>query len=307
MEEKGFEKIDVTPRVTGDATRGVVSPMAKKRKFHLSFKSKRSKIIAGLVACFLILFVYIGVFSFIFLLDFQKAYAQAKIAYDSVKKQDIILAKEEFVKTNKQIAVLKRDLAPIGFVGYIPLVGGYYNDVKNGVEAVEHGLNAAIIASDSLIPYADVLGLKGEKSFAQGSAEDRIRIAIRTLGKVVPKIDVIEKEVQLAAEKIDKINPNRYPPIWKLKTVHDRIVQLKEFASGAAIAVADGKPLIKLLPELMGEKETKKYLIIFQNDKELRPTGGFMTFYSVFRVEEGVIKADSANIFSSSQGYYSST
>lgn len=294
MDEKGFEKIDVTPKITGDAARGGISPMAKKRKFHLSFKSRKSKIIAGLVACFLIVSVYVGVFSFIFLLDFQKAYAQAKIAYDSVKKQDIVLAKEEFVKTNKQIAVLKRDLMPIGFVGYIPLIGGYYNDVKNGVEAAEHGLNAAIIASDSLIPYADVLGLKGEKSFAQGSAEDRIRIAIRTLGKVVPKIDVIEKEVQLAAEKVEKINPNRYPPIWKLKTVHDRIVQLKEFANGAAIAVADGKPLIKLLPELMGEKETKKYLIIFQNDKELRPTGGFMTFYSVFRVEEGVIKADSA-------------
>lgn len=294
MEEKGFEKLDVTPKIGNDAKSGIVSPMAKKKKFHLTLKTRKSKIIAGAISVFLILFVYIGIFSVIFLLDFQKTYNQAKIAYDSVKKQDIVLAKEEFVKTNKRIAVLKRDLAPIGFVGYIPFIGGYYNDVKNGVEAAEHGLNAAIIATDSLIPYADVLGLKGEKSFAQGSAEDRIRIAIRTLGKVVPKIDTIEKEVELAAEKIDKINPNRYPPIWKLKTAHDRIVQLKDFADGAKVAVEQGKPLIKLLPELMGEKEPKKYLVIFQNDKELRPTGGFMTFYAVFRVEEGVIKVDNA-------------
>lgn len=294
QEEKGFEKLDVTPKITHNVKRGETSPMAKKKISLFKFKSRRAKIIGGVAAFLLLLAVYIGVFSFIFFLDFQKAYAQAKIAYDSVKQQNVVLAKEEFVKTNKQIAVLKKDLVPLAFVGYIPLVGGYYNDVKNGVDAGEHALNAAIIATDSLIPYADVLGLKGDSSFTQGSAEDRIRIAIKTLGKVVPKIDTIEKEINAAQEKVDKINPNRYPSVWKFKTIHDQIVQLKEVTSGAAIAVRDGKPLIKLLPELMGEKEEKKYLVIFQNDKELRPTGGFMTFYAVFRVEEGVIKVDNA-------------
>lgn len=293
--EEGFKKIDVAPKINNDLKTGGISSMPKKRKFSFpKFSSKKSKIIGAIVVILLLLFVYVGIFSFIFVLDLQKTYAQVKVAYASVKKQDIGIAKEEFVKTQKQIAVLKKDLVPISFLGYIPVVGWYYNDVAHGVSAAEHGLNAAVIATDSLLPYADVLGLKGESSFTQGSAEDRIRIAIRTLGKVVPQIDTIEKEIIAAQEDVDKINPNHYPPIWKLKTVHDQLVQLKDVVNGASLAVQDGKPLIKLLPELMGEKEDKKYLVIFQNDKELRPTGGFMTFYSVFRVEEGVIKVDNA-------------
>lgn len=294
MENTGFEKINVEVADTKPVSQGVKPHMAKRRKISL-FKTKRSKIIGGVVLFLLLLIGYILINTFIFLNDARKTYAQAKVAYDAVKMQNIDLAKKEFVKTKQSIIVLKKDLFPIAFLGYIPLVGGYYNDVSNLTDAAEHGVNAAIITADSLIPYADVLGLKGEKSFASGSAEDRIKLAIQTLGKVVPQIDVIEKELIAAQADVDKINPNRYPPIWKLKTVHDRLVSLKELVNGSVVAVQDGKPLIKLIPELLGEKEEKKYLVIFQNDKEQRPTGGFMTFYAVFRVEKGIIHVDKAS------------
>jgi len=50
---------------------------------------------------------------------------------------------------------------------------------------------------------------------------------------------------------------------------------------------------------VVGEPTEKKYLIIFQNDKELRPTGGFITAYAVFRLDSGVIHVDtSSDIYS---------
>lgn len=305
MENTGFDKIDVSPKQAtinsqhtrrSSATISQEKPvMKKKRLSFLRFRSRRSKIIGGVILALLLLILYIGFNTFIFLTDAQKAYTQAKVSYDALKKQDVVLAKAEFEKTKKTIIVLKKDLAPIAFLGYIPLVGGYYNDVNNLVQASERGINAAIIAADSLIPYADVLGLKGEKSFASGSAEDRIRIAIQTMGKVVPKIDTIEAELKAAQANTEKVNLNRYPRVWKFKKVHDQLAQLKTLVDGSVIAVEQGKPLIKLLPQLLGEKEEKKYLVIFQNDKELRPTGGFMTFYAVFRVDKGIIYVDRAS------------
>src|SRR3990167_11317270 len=90
-----------------------------------------------------------------------------------------------------------------------------------------HGIDAAIITADSLIPYADVLGLKGKGTFAGGSAEERIRTAVRSLDKVVPKIDDIEVEVKKAKEEVDYVNPARYPGIGPLKKIHSQIVSLK--------------------------------------------------------------------------------
>lgn len=295
MENSGFDKIDVMKSPPGrKIVRQPSKPLMSKRNTRL-FKTRRSKIIGGVVLALILLFTYIGINMFIFLSDANKAYAQAKLAYAAIKGQNIVLAKEELVKTQKQVAVLQKDLAPIGFVGWIPLIGGYYNDTSNLVDAARHGLNAAVIATDSLIPYADVLGLKGDKSFAQGSAEDRIRLAIQSMDKVVPKIDVIEKELTAAKEDTDKVNPNRYPPIWKLKSVHDKLTTLKNVVDGSVVAVEQGKPLIKLLPDLLGAKEDKKYLVIFQNDKEQRPTGGFMTYYAIFRISQGVIHVDRAS------------
>ena len=50
--------------------------------------------------------------------------------------------------------------------------------------------------------------------------------------------------------------------------------------------------MVKVLPSLLGESKEKKYLVLFQNDKEIRPTGGFMTAYAVFRIEKGIIHID---------------
>lgn len=293
MEEKGFEKIDLTKKPSHKQEASAPQPMNKK-KMRL-FRSRRSRIIGAVILAIVLLFGYVGINVFIFLGDANKAYAQAKVAYDAIKQQNIVVAKEELVKTQQKVAILKKDLAPIGFVGYIPFIGGYYNDTSHLVSAADHGLSAALIATDSLIPYADVLGLKGDKSFAQGSAEDRIKLAIQTMDKVVPKIDTIEKELVAAKADTDKVNPNRYPAIGKLKSVHDRLVTLKSVVDGSVVAVEQGKPLIKLLPDLLGAKEDKKYLVVFQNDKEQRPTGGFMTFYAIFRISQGVIHVDKAS------------
>ncbi len=139
-----------------------------------------------------------------------------------------------------------------------------------------------------------MLGLKGDKSFAQGSAEDRIKLAVQTLGKVLPKIDVIEKELVAAKADMNQVSPNHYPNFWKFAKIRNQIMTIKTGINEGVLAVDQGKPLIKLLPELMGEKTTKKYLVVFQNDKEQRPTGGFLTFYAVFRIDQGIIKVDSA-------------
>jgi len=46
---------------------------------------------------------------------------------------------------------------------------------------------------------------------------------------------------------------------------------------------------------LLGDPAEEKYLILFQNNEELRPTGGFMTAYAILRFDQGVPNADAAD------------
>ncbi|KKQ96209.1 MAG: hypothetical protein A3C27_02130 [Candidatus Levybacteria bacterium RIFCSPHIGHO2_02_FULL_39_36] len=298
---EGFKKIDLDsgPDSLSQSVSKNSQPEGKssepmRRRFPKLGKRKLG--IIGLIILVLGLVTLYSAFgAFKVLADSKKFYSQVKLASDAAKKQNVILAREELVKSREAAEKLKRELKTIGFLKFVPGAGAYYSDGEHLINAGIHGINAAIIVTDSLIPYADVLGLKGEKSFVGGSAEERIRTAIKTMGKVVPKIDDIEIEIKRAKEEVDKVNPSRYPNFWAFKKLRNQISLARAIVDEGALAVEQGKPLIKLLPELLGDKKTNKYLVLFQNDNELRPTGGFLTYYSIFRVEEGVIHIDSSN------------
>jgi hypothetical protein len=300
MENLELNKLDVThtepqPQVKEQRQK---STMARnKRKFPF-FKKKHLKVYIGVFAALVALFGFVSYQSYAVYNHARKVETQARVAMDAVKQQNVVLAKEELVKTQAEVLELKKDLDRIGFIGYVPLLGTYVKDAQHMVNAGSHGINAAITTTDSLIPYADVLGLQGGGGFTGGSAQDRIRIAVKTLGKVVPKIDNIEKDLQLAQAEIDQVNPEHYPNFCKFKQLREQITQVRSLADEGVLAVEQGKPLIKVLPQLLGESESKRYLILFQNDKELRPTGGFLTYYAIFKVEEGVISVEkSSNIY----------
>lgn len=275
-------------------------PMEEKEKPRLP-KMRFAKL-RGPAIIAVLLIVVLALFSLFVGLKVKKIYAQgrvvatrAKSAVDAAKKQNVVLTKEELIKTKQELLILEKNTEELKFLTFFPIVNTYYEDAQRLITAADYGMSAAITSVDALLPYADVLGLKGEKSFVLGSAEERIKIAIKTMGKVVVKIDDIEKDLLRAKEQIDKIDPQRYPNISRLKKIRTQIEQLRVIADEGVAAISEAKPLIKVLPEVLGEPVSKRYLILFQNDKELRPTGGFMTFYSIFRIDQGVIHVEAAS------------
>lgn len=52
----------------------------------------------------------------------------------------------------------------------------------------------------------------------------------------------------------------------------------------------DNAPLVDLLPQLMGFTRERTYLLLFQNNTEIRPGGGFIGSYAVVRVNQGNIE-----------------
>lgn len=305
----GFDKIefkDQRPKQPIDTTRQRSVSMAKQDQIGTgpadTFMPKRKKknfknfkwplIISGVI---ILLAVLIGIPAYATYKSGIKTYRQAQLAADAIKRQDIEGASQEIKKTQASLKETQKNLGWLVPLKFVPLLSWYYNDADHLMKAGEHGLASAEIVTESIKPYADVLGLKGQGSFAAGSAEERIKTAVMTTGKITPQIDKIAEKLTLVQSEIDKVDPNHYPEIIFGKKVKSQLTSLREITDGTTTFVNDARPLVKVLPSLLGESEEKKYLVLFQNDKELRATGGFITGYSVFRIDKGVIKADGSD------------
>src|SRR3990167_11227130 len=111
--------------------------------------------------------------------------------------------------------------------------------------------------------------------------------------------------MSLAKEELDYVDTSRYPSAFGGKKIKKELEQVKTLTAEGVKFVNEARPLIKILPSLLGEPKEKKYLVLFQNDKELRPTGGFITAYAVFRIDKGIIHVDrSGDIYALDNGIF---
>lgn len=296
----GFEKIDLksTQMEETKDNSNISMKVEKTRRFKFNYRlnTRRKKIwaTAGVIAVLILIFGILIPLATTYA-SLKRTEAQAKVAFDALKRQDIDQATVELKKTRTSLQDTQKNLHFLFLLRLIPVVNGYYSDADHMIKAGFHGLDAADLTLDSIKPYADVLGLKGQGSFVGGSAQQRIETAVATMDKITPRIDDIAKDLTLAKEDIDYIDPGRYPAFLVGPKLSSQISDFKKLADDGATFVNNSKPLIKILPSLLGQPDEKKYLVLFQNDKELRPTGGFITAYSIFRVDKGVIHVDNSS------------
>ncbi len=289
---KNFEKIEFDPPAGGQN-----SPMARKKKKNPRKLNRKLASVVSLIIIIVIMLVAIPAF-FTYNAGL-KTYREAKILIAAVKNQNISLADVELKKTKKYLKETQVSLHNLAILQFIPLINWYYNDADHLLIAGEHGLNSTGIVIDAIKPYADVLGLKGQGSFTSGSAEERIKTAILTLSKITPKIDQIALESVLIRKEIDQIKSSHYPAFLFGNKISSQLLNLRNFTDDGTDFITQARPLIKVLPVLLGETEEQKYLIIFQNDKEIRSTGGFITAYAILRVDKGSLHIDkSEDIYS---------
>ncbi len=292
----GFEKIDLKqPPKEASLPQEKPEEVVVSRREIPNFKFKNKKVLTVLGVIFLILFVGILLPGLKVYSSYKKTSAQARLFAQALKKQDINQASVELNKTRDSLRQLQSDFHLLVLARFVPIVSTYYNDGDHGIKAGFYGLDAGRIIIDSIKPYADVLGLKGQGSFVGGSAQQRIETTVKAMAKITPRINEVSDKLNLARKEIDYINPNDFPAFIAGGKIRNDVVALRKLTDDGTSFITDARPLIKILPSLLGEPDPKRYLILFQNDKELRPTGGFITAYAIFNLQHGIIKVETSN------------
>jgi hypothetical protein len=88
------------------------------------------------------------------------------------------------------------------------------------------------------------------------------------------------------------------------KPLRSKIKEAIEMWDLGASFIVKSKPLLEASSYILGAEKERNYLVIFQNDKELRPTGGFITAYSIAKVKNGKFEpVSSSDIYSLDDKY----
>lgn len=265
------------------------------KKDNIQKKSKKKLVltIVGVVGVCIVLFLAIGYF-FIFL-PAHDLKTQASDIVTSVrqvsgafKENDIDKVGQELKKLQKKYSSLQSTAKKLYLIRYVPFLSAYGSDLTHVVSAGDEIIQSMIIAETAVAPYADLIGFKkGSIGFFEQSADQRIQTTVLTLDKVVVKADDIASHLNKARADIDRIDENRYPQKIGRKEVRSKIKKVKEQFGVFATLFIEARPFFKELPAILGAEKEQTYLILFQNDKELRPTGGFLTAYAIFKIKNG--------------------
>ena len=263
----------------------IVNLNRKLQKLDRSGISKRSHkkrlgkiLISLLVVLTLIYFPTRGVY-----LSAKQLNVSAKQFSVAVKQNNLDLIKKELANTKSATDDLNGSLNWLFWMRIIPFVGGYYADAKHLSLAVGYDLEAAKKIVDGLEPYKAELGLLGQPIAGQ----DRVSQAVKILDKALPIIGSVEPLLGKARKEVEAIETAKYPEKFAGRSLKATLEGARGMIIGVHMAVVEQRGALEMAPSALGLREPKTYLILFQNDKELRATGGFMTAFATLKLENG--------------------
>ena len=244
-----------------------------------------------LLVVFLILFLALTIPSLFIFLGFRQVISHGKLVISAYKEQNFEDLTKEVSKTKFGLWQTDLSLGALFWLRLIPFIGGYYADAKGFSKAGVEELTALEILLKELKPYKDELQFDRHEK----KGPDRITQIVKTLDKSLPVLDKIENNLKSASKSVENINLDKYPEKIKGKNIRKNLSVAKNFIIGAAIAVKEGRQALAIAPKALGVPSEKDYLLLFQNDKEIRATVGFMTAFATLTLKNGQINATTSD------------
>ena len=238
-------------------------------------------------------FFYILVFLFIAIVIFFLSLAvQAKtIIQDSWEaKENLELAVNDFkiknfndAKDKAIIAELRSQKALKEFKSLKDRKINFLYNQYQELEQLEEMLEVTVIVSQSIKKSSDIF----KDVYVNQSGANYLdkQEKFFKLQQAIPEINGLQANLSLAIHKIKSLEFNGWlsPFRSKFNTIREDLLVSWTYIDKAM-------PLITSMPDILGFPEKTNYLFIFQNNDELRPSGGFVGSYAVMQADNAKFK-----------------
>lgn len=219
------------------------------------------------------------------------------------KRQDMAALQQGLPELQSRLDTLQAQVEWFGFTANWPVVGPYYQDTAHLFAGAREGIVGGQILVDGVQPYADILGFKGSVQQPDKPTEDRIAELTLLMPSLLPVLDKSQTHFEALKDEMDQVNVAKYPGQLGNVNIRQTLSEVKSQVTALEEGMRQARPLLAILPSVLGAPDAKKYLILFQNDKELRPTGGFITSVAYVNFNKGKFKvSDTGDIYTIDKG-----
>ena len=276
---------------------GRIPPIKKRRRLNLSYKILKY---FSLTIVFLFLLSLILVSSQIF--NLKQIYDQANFGKVNLEQAVIFARQDDFsqaaslaknAENNFNFSINKlEEIKNNNFINYLPFVLNQLNDAESLLISVQF-LSKAVYGGANFGQSLEAL-LSGDKkfNFSKLSAEGK-REVLKKIFESAPELNGIKADLDLAYINLDQVNASGILSILK-----DKISQVKKQISEASLILEKAVPLSQMIPALAGYPGQVNYLVVLQNNDELRPTGGFLGTYGILKIKDGdIVNFDTHDIY----------
>ncbi len=270
-------------------------------KFPKTVNEKRKKLIKTLsivFSVFLMLLAVIGVWGYYKLyLPAMRLKDQAYSMLDEVNIAKNYFESQDLVSLQNQIPIVETELEEFisqyeyfSFAEKLPIAKGYYANGTNLLEAARLSIPLGQSLLTAATPIADVFGYKttdGEQEEVAG--QEKIETIIRNLPDISSVLEESDSQVDQILDALSRIDPKYIPEKVGDMEIGSKFEEIDFVLKESKNIFADVQEVLQLVPSLAGADGKKTYLILFQNDMEIRPTGGFITAFGYAEIENGVL------------------
>lgn len=218
---------------------------------------------------------------------------------ESLRGRDLVALASALDKAEKDLNTLKADKEKkFGWAKNLRLfkANEFYGDSDRFINAGLYAIDALRETSKIITPFASAAGLKVSPDQEIVKAEGLMEAFqgwISVMPQVADQMDGVILKVAKIGEELAPVNVNKYPVKIGKFALRSNVAFIKDTLSQADTYAPDIKKALQIIPQVLAVgTPTKRYMIIMQNDKELRPTGGFMTNYATFKITNGLLDSD---------------
>jgi len=179
---------------------------------------------------------------------------------------------------------------------------GYFTEAQEMLQTVSGVLKLVpvkggeVAAAESLLKAGEAISTAGQyvaKAFAplvtfSESSKESINIQFNFATALLlanTNLRPAISELERAEHYLEKVSPKILPEEYQAQ-----FVVIKDNLPTLNKTLKESLDLSDLLLQVLGHGSGKRYLVVFQNNAELRPTGGFIGSFALVTLEEGVMK-----------------
>lgn len=253
-------------------------------KLHLNLFSKLPQIsYASKVTLFIVVFLsFLAVFIFFPLFNTYSASKKALAALERVPEYisefNITQAVQSAQKAREELTKAQKYFSSLSWVYSVFGKTQNYTSTSKMLSSVTYFSAVTLDSSKAIEPFTTVWGTIRPNSADVFNPE--------TLADSKLHISDAKSSLQLALADFSEVDETLLPGF-----AQEGYKSYGEFLGFAQHGLELASAFSSSLPDLLGFGQARKYLILFENNHELRPTGGFIGSYAFLDIKDGKIQS----------------